>query len=57
MFTPGGGGYGEVESGSSNAKKRRLNHEEEESERNVSGAPLMTSAGSLNQYKMNQESV
>eukprot|EP00111_Clytia_hemisphaerica_P019120 TCONS_00056456-protein len=51
MYTPGGGGYGEKESGSSShAKKRRLNDERKD------GDLLMTSAGSLNQYKMNQES-
>ena len=46
MFTPGGGGYG-VKGGDGQSKKKRLLDDEQ----------YVTSAGSLNQYKMMQESV
>ena len=53
MLTPGGGGYGVkgAVDGRSNNKKRALNNDD------VDGEQYITSAGSLNQYKMMQESV
>ena len=53
MLTPGGGGYGvkSVVNGRSNNKKRALNGDDD------GGEQYVTSAGSLKQYKMMQESV
>ena len=53
LKSPGGGGYGVkgAVDGRSNNKKRALNNDD------VDGEQYITSAGSLNQYKMMQESV
>ena len=49
MLTPGGGGYGVKDGNEERSKKKRRLMED-------SDELYVTSGGSLNQYKMNQES-